>query len=72
MIIATNNIKKAIYLLTFFGLFTFIACTSHTSDSKNQVMVCPNTESACLPDHSCCLIKEETETDDTNSVKSEI
>jgi hypothetical protein len=61
--------KKIYYLFAIIGLFIFTACSNSskntTGDKAVEIATCGYTGEPCLDDHSCCIPKEEKETQDS-------
>ena len=54
--------KKLMYLFVATTFFMLTACSGGSSSEENtNQMVCANTGEVCLSNHSCCIIKNESE-----------
>ena len=66
MTIVIKSIKKNVLSLCFFSGLIFIACNNQNSKIEKQAMSCPyNKSEPCLPDHSCCIVKDVNEMRDS-------
>ena len=69
MIIVIKNSYKSMknisYLFVILGLFLFVACGTSESNKVDEPMICHNTGEVCLSDHSCCIINQEFEDQDS-------
>ena len=51
--------KKLMFLFIISTFFILASCAGgSSSEEKTNQMVCTNTVKGCLPDHSCCIIKD--------------
>ena len=54
--------KKLMYLFFATNFFLLTACSGGSSvNKKTQQLVCTNTGEGCVSDHSCCIIKDESD-----------
>ena len=60
-----KNLKNISYLFVALGLFLFVSCGTSESSKADEPMVCHNTGEVCLSDHSCCIINQEVEGQDS-------
>ena len=60
-----KNLKNISYLFVALGLFLFVSCETSESNKVDEPMVCHNEGEVCLSDHSCCIINQEVEGQDS-------